>query len=501
MADPVRGPNAAEQAGARAARNTIVRAAGEIVGKLASLVLFAALARAVGEAGLGAFVLAFAVVQIAMLPIGLGADRYLLRRVAQDRSRIDELGGVVVQKLALAAPVVAATFVAVNLLDYDSETRAAVYLLAPGVLLDSLAKSLFSVFNAYERGELLAATVVVQRVAAAALGLAALAAGYGVVAVAGTYTAGAALGFGLAVWLLRRSIGLPRRIIPWREWRRLSRGAAPFGVQDLFGILLAKIDAVILSLMATQAAVGRYGAAYRLLEATWFIGSSINGAFAAMYTYLGTDTEPTVQAAFQRSIKLALAALVPCAVTFGVLAEPVSRLIFGAEFEDAAGPLRLLAPAVVLVGVVLLGTSLIVSRRDPRIMVAVAAGMLAVNVALNVVLIPVYGDDGAAAAMLVTEALAVLAVVGVAARTVGGLRWLSMLVSPLVAGAAMAGTMLALDGTLAGALAGGGAVYVGAFLLIERLLSPADLRFVANLLRRGLPSRPAADQLPDRRGG
>ena len=87
--------------------------------------------------------------------------------------------------------------------------------------------------------------------------------------------------------------------------------SAPFAVQDVFGALLFRLDAVILSLMATEAAVGRYGAAYRLLESTLFISWALNGAFVAMYAYLGRDTEPTVGAVFQRSVKAALVLLVP----------------------------------------------------------------------------------------------------------------------------------------------------------------------------------------------
>ena len=53
----------------------------------------------------------------------------------------------------------------------------------------------------------------------------------------------------------------------------------PFGLQDLFSVMLFRLDTVILSLMATQAAVGRYGAAYRLFEATLFITYALMGAF------------------------------------------------------------------------------------------------------------------------------------------------------------------------------------------------------------------------------
>ena len=487
MAEREGGLSAAERAGERAAKNTTVRAAGEIVGKLATFVLFAVLARTLGQADFGVFVFALAFLGMAMIPIALGCDSYFLRRVSKDRSSIDELFfNILALKLSLAVPVLALTFLAMNLLGYDDQTRATVYVLSAGLLLDLLAKTFHGVFTATERSELLAATLVVQRVATAALGLAALAAGYGVVTVAATYSIGAVFHLLLSAVFLARATGLPRWSVARQSWPGLAGAGLPYAVQDVFTVLLFKLDIVILSLMATEAAVGRYGAAYRLLESTLFVTWALNGAFVAMYAYLGRDTEPTIQAVFQRSVKLALAVLVPCAVAFGVMAEPISRLVFGAEFEAAAGALRLLSPVVVLLCVITLCTSLIVSRRNPREMVRITASMVAVNVGLNVLLIPRYADEGAAAAMLVTELLFVAVVLATAARTVGGLRWTSMAAAPLIAGAAMAIPMVLLIDSVAPALVAGLVVYAGGLILLERLISPSDLRFVGDMVKRRL---------------
>ena len=133
------------------------------------------------------------------------------------------------------------------------------------------------------------------------------------------YTVGSLIGFLVGMWLLRRHIGPPGTIGRAR-WPRLVRESMPFAAQDVFTILLFRLDAVILSLLATDAAVGRYGAAYRLLKSTLFVSYSLAGAFAAMYTYLKDDSTPSIQAIFSRSIKLALAALMPAAVVFVVLA-------------------------------------------------------------------------------------------------------------------------------------------------------------------------------------
>jgi O-antigen/teichoic acid export membrane protein len=285
------------------------------------------------------------------------------------------------------------------------------------------------------------------------------------------------------------TIGRPPLAVQPGLWRAFLVNTVPYAAQDAFSGLLARIDTVILSLLAAEAAVGRYGAAYRLFEATFFVSWSLNTAFAAMYTYLRRDTEPSIHGVFQRSVKLALAALVPCAVTMAVLAEPVTRVLFGEELESAAGSLRLLAPAVLLAGVMYLSSSLIVSRRSATIMVAVTAGMVAVNVALNLLLIPRYADQGAAAAMLATELLVVPITLAIAARTVGGLRWGSMLAGPTGAGIAMVGAMVLLAGWPIAALAAGLAVYLGVLVALERLIDPTDLRFVAAMLGGRLQAR------------
>ena len=80
-----------EAAGARAAKNTAVRAAGEIIGKVGSFVLFAVLARETGPVGVGIYVFALSWGEVAMTPVGLGIDRYMLRRVGECRKKVMSL--------------------------------------------------------------------------------------------------------------------------------------------------------------------------------------------------------------------------------------------------------------------------------------------------------------------------------------------------------------------------------------------------------------------------
>jgi len=458
---------ASERTADRAARNSAVRAVAELVAKFASLALVFVLARHVGVDGLGVYVFAFAWAEVANIPVDMGFDRFLTRQVARDRRAIDSLmANVVAVKLLRAGPVLVASFVLVNLLGYSADTCGAVYAAAVGVIFESL----------------------VNTVLAAALGLGALAAGLGVVAVLVGFAVAAASALVLAASLLVTHVGRPRLALS-REGRRETRSRTfGFAAQEVFATGIARADTILLSLLGSTAAVGIYGAGYRLLESSLFIPLALTTAFAAMFTYLGRDSEPSVGAAYGYALKAALILLVPCAVVLFVLAEPVLALFFGDGFEGATTPLRLLAPVVVLLGAVIISTSLVISRRDPRAMVWAFAAALGVNVAANLLLIPAMGASGAALGMLITYGLFALVAFEMAARAVGHPPLISTLGGPLVAGGAMALALMLLHSSPPLAAFAGVLVYLAVLVVVEWRLSPRDLRFATDMLRRYLPS-------------
>jgi len=474
----------------RAIVNTLYNSGGEIAGRLASLLLFAVAGHVLGESGLGAFVFAVAVLGFVMVPVDLGLDRYLLRAVAVDRSAADRLFfDVLALKLALALPLFAVALLVLHLIGYSHQTQATTLVLAPGVFCDSVARTQFAVFLAHERSGPRAFADATQRICSAALGIAALKAGLGVVSLGASYSIGSLIGVVIGFVLLPRTVGMPARGVSLRSWRALAAYSLPFATQDVFTVLLAKADVLILSLLATQAVVGSYGAAYRLFESTLFVTFALVGAYAAMFTYLGPESDPPLRSAYQRAVKLSLVLLTPIAVAFVTLGGPICRLIYGPAFSSAALPLGILGPAVILLGVITLTISLMVSRESPRRMVPVTAAMAALNIAVNLVLIPLYGAAGAAAAMLATEIVYAAWILRIATRAVGGLRWLPTVVGAGAAGAAMTALALALRGAPVVAAAAGVVVYAVVVLAVERLVNPADVELIRSVVGRRRPSR------------
>jgi O-antigen/teichoic acid export membrane protein len=486
--EPIASGPSIRAAGERAVANTLYRSVGEIVGRLASLALFAEMARKLGESGLGAFVFAVAYLGFVMVAVDLGLDRYMLRAVVRERGGASHMFfNVLGLKLVLALPLFALGLLGVHVLGYSEEAELTALALAPGVLADSVARTQSSYFMAYERGGPPSVADAIQRMLSAGLGIGALQAGYGVEAVAASYSIGSLVGVLIGFLLLHRTIGVPVRAVSRRRWRALASESIPFAIQDTFSVLLARMDTLILSLIAAQAAVGRYGAAYRLFESTFLITYALAGSFSAMYTYLTPGGDPPLRFVFQQSLKLAVVILMPLTVAFAVLARPISRLIYGASFGVAALPLRILAPAVLLMSVVTLCVALIVSQANARQVVMPAAVMAGLNVVLNLVLIPLYSDTGAATAMLATEVVYAAWMMVLARRAVGGVQWRPMLAGGLIAGAAMIAVTLPLREHLLAAVVAGLLLYGAVLTAVERIVSPLDVSFAMRMVRRRLP--------------
>jgi O-antigen/teichoic acid export membrane protein len=489
MTETTEATQAAQAAGSRAVRNTVVRAVSDLAGKVLSFVLFAVLARTLGQTAVGIYFFGLAFIQLAAVPVDLGLDRLLLRRVSEDRGATRELlWDVLGVKLALAVPVIPIVVLIVNVAGYDADTRATVYVLTLAMVVEALSRALQAVFMANERNELLATYFIFQRLVGTAVGLVALALGYGVVLVAIGYAVGAVAGLVVAAALMARVLGFPRLHLDRARWPSLARASLPFAVHESFTLMLLKLDAVMLSLLSTQAAVGRYGVASRLYESTFFVTFAITGAVAPMYVYLTRDSSPTVGAVFERSVKLSMVVLVPCSVAFVALGEPLIVLFFGESFRDAGRTLSLLGPSAVLMGTIGLCSTMISLRMNPVTMVRLTSAMVVLNVVANLVLQPAYGDRAAAAVMTGTLAVFMVAALRTAGDGVGGVPLGRLLPGPLLAGAAMLAVVLVID-PLGLAIAAGVAVYTGVLLLVEHLVAPDDLRFAVQMVRDRLFSR------------
>ncbi len=169
------------------------------------------------------------------------------------------------------------------------------------------------------------------------------------------------------------------------------------------------VDNLFVRPLAGDEELGRYNACVKLFSFAVLVASYVSSSAFPWLVRRREAGGPAElgRATLRLSLPLTLGA---CTVLGGVFpfAGPLLRLVFGPDFASAASALRwlLAAAAVVHAGSGLLTGVLATGRM--RAVLAITLAGLALNVLLNLALVPERGIEGAALATFLTEALVAL---------------------------------------------------------------------------------------------
>lgn len=450
------------------------------------LALTVVASRVLGDAAFGQYVFLLAVTTILADLSVLGTTDYASILIARDERNADTiLGNALGMRVPLSLLFLLASLTIVGVRMPEA--------LLPGLLiaLDWVARTIIhllrGVLRAKDAFRADAIVATLERLVVLILATAALFYTRSLVG----FAAGILVGRSLAVEICRRAVaatGVTARFEFRREeWARLLRRGVPIGVRGILKGISFRVDAIVLGFMRTAPEVGWYGAAYKFLEASFFFQEAVGvAAQPAISQAWGSGRRQELQEIFFRSYKALQLLGGMLAGAMFVYAGPLIELVFGPEYAEAAGTLRILAWAMLLT-FSSLSCLVLLDAIDSGARTVVPFAVAAVlNLALNVLLIPRHGIEGAAAATLVTEALLAGMLLLVVARhdvripasaIIGS--WISAF-ALVVACVAVGSLLPQWVAMLAGLLAFGFAI------LATRVLDATDLAYARFLLQRRL---------------
>ncbi|OGG66098.1 hypothetical protein A3I99_02030 [Candidatus Kaiserbacteria bacterium RIFCSPLOWO2_02_FULL_45_11b] len=191
----------------------------------------------------------------------------------------------------------------------------------------------------------------------------------------------------------------------------ILRDSWPFIFIALFASVYARIDQVMLKHLIDSSAVGIYDAAVRIAEVWLFvpgiIASSlfpaiVNGKKTSVYEYKKRLLNLTI---FLVIIAGALA-------TFSsFIAKPLIHTLYGPAFIESAGVFTIYIWSGVFVSISLVLHYFLLAENKRKVIFFSSLGTMITNIALNVLLIPVYGITGAALATLISYAILILPII------------------------------------------------------------------------------------------
>lgn len=451
------------------ARGVAALAGGEVLSRLAAFAATALLARRLGPEGFGVVGFAAALSGYLALAINSGLHDVGTREVARAPDRaVDIYSSVATIRLMLAVAAFATLAVVAWALPKPPSTQLVVLL--TGLSFFSFAIDPSWVLKGLER-QALAGLGLILAQSMYAIGVVLLITGPGQVALVPVLQFIGELGAAalLCVILMRHT----RPHVALSEGLRVLRSASYLGLARLLRTIVITFDVVLLGFLATDRDVGLYTAAYRFIFLLMSIAGAVATAYLPSYARVTSSGPDATRRLIEGSLGAATAVGAPLVAGAFVTAGPLLALLFGASYVEATPAFRvlLLSIGVGFLHYATLGNVLLAEHRT-RLQAIIHGAAAAVNVALNLLLIPRFGILGSAAATLAAELTVVTAGLLVL-RRMHAVPSMRPMIRPLAAAAVMSVIVWAAAPLPLVARMGLGAVVYGAALALMGGLPPA----------------------------
>jgi O-antigen/teichoic acid export membrane protein len=471
----------ADALGARTPRNAVLILAARTVSRVIALFVVLVMANHLGATGYGRFGTLVAYSALIGVVADLGLSTLFTREAAR---RPEQLGDYLSTLIVGRIPLVLA---AIGLLSLALWQAGLTSLILPGALLIALSGYSTMVRNSFYATGRLGLEVVAILVEIGVLStliFVGARTGAGVNWFVWSYVASYVASIAYTVVVIHRfGIGRLRLRFDVALFRNWLRMALPLAAGFLLTNLYFRADIPILQHFQSFAQVGWYQLAYKPFEATQFVPLAVQAVVYPLLSVYFASAPDRLDRAYQKFFKVLLLAGWPVTVTVFVLVHPLGRVLH--LYPQSEPALRILAFGIVFLFINSAFTAMLFStNRQGRY--AWATGIAAaVNIGLNLLLIPVYGYLAASATTVVTEAVLSLAGWWLVGRS--RLPWLRISWRVLVAGAILGLVLLPLARfPVYVGLAAAPVVYLGALLVLRAFDADEKALFWIGLRRLGL---------------
>jgi O-antigen/teichoic acid export membrane protein len=464
----------------RLAGNALVQAAGTVLSSLISVITFAAITRYLGPSGYGDYAAATSFVFIPTVLADLGLSAAVVREISARPERTEAaMGASLPFRLGVSVVAIGVTAACAWAFPFDERIRQAVLIASIGALLTLVNLSLLPVLQARLQMQWAVLATVAGRVVGLGATLVVLEAGLGLNGVVAAAVVGLAVTLAIDLVVVARQIRLrPRVDMPY--WRRLAGVSLVLGIAIALGQIYFRVDTVIVALLRSAREVGLYGAAYKFLELAEVISAAVAVSIFPTLSRFAAEKDERLHSAVQRTFDVLLAAAIPITLVLVAIPETLLEVVAGHDFADAATALRILAFYPLLAFTNGLLWRLLVAGHLEQTLLRVSAGILLFNVALNLLLIPMYGYVVAAATSLGSETCSVAVVAYLVWKRMGYAPRLDYLTVVVPAAGAMCAVVLLLPAPGLAAAACGAVLY---FAIVALL--PGTVHGITQELLRG----------------
>lgn len=386
------------------AKNTFWLFFGQIVSRLIKAVLIIYAARILGAEGYGLFSFALSYIMILALFSDIGITPLLIREMSKNsdiQTRQKYFSTSFYLKIGLLAIFLILVVIGSQITP-KKEIVPILWILAIMMVFDILKGVFSGLAQSLEKMEIGTASEITTSFFVTVFGLTFLLLFPSPQNLAWAYVIGAAAGFLVLIFTLRRYIGqiffyfdrvLAKTILTW---------AWPFAFGSLIGSILIYTDSLMLGWMKSIDTVGLYSAALKIPQILLVPAGLIAAATFPAISRFAAD-EKNFKILVRKTSEMLFYLGLPLIAGGLILAKPIMLVIFGEQYLPGVPVFRIIISMILFIYLnSILGNALFAKNLQKTTMIfsALAAGL---NVLLNFLLIPHYSFIGAATASIFTQ--------------------------------------------------------------------------------------------------
>lgn len=387
------------------AKNTFWLVFGTLLSRIIRLAIVVYAARVLGTSEYGTFSYALSIAALLTVFLDFGVNAIITRESARDLSvQKTYFSTALIIKLVMFAVVFALILVAAPAIIRQHE----VVVLFPLVVLmmgfDSLRDFGMSLARAQERMELESTVQIITNVMIVVAGFIALWISRSAQSLVWGYVMGTGLGMIIAFYPFWEYIKKPFAAFDKTLVKKILIASWPFGMLGIMSGVMLNTDTIMLGWFRDLSDVGVYGAVQRVVQVIYFLPGFLAIASFPLMARLITNVEK-MKRVLERGLSLLSMVAVPITVGGALVAYEILFVLYGTQYMAGVMAFRLMCLTILPAFLSsMFGNALFALNKERKLIWYVLLGIFG-NFFFNLLLIPVWGIEGAALSTVLNQSI------------------------------------------------------------------------------------------------
>lgn len=470
----------------RALKNVSAAFFGDIFVKFSGMAAAIILARYLGPEDYGKYSLVISFAFIFVVFSDFGLNDLIIRDVAKDHASAPQYFiSSLIGKTILSCLSMVFLILFVHLMGYSEEIILYTIVFSVSILFIALTNSVSSIFKAVERMEFVLLIAIVSSTALLVSIITIVYFKESLFKIILFRVLALFLGLIIGYIILTKKFVKFEFSIDLPFIKRLLANAFPFLTNGIIHVLYLNTDIILLSKIKGGLHVGWYTAAANdLFFGLFIIPAAISTITYPIFSRQYREDIDKLGNSCNFTIKILTILGVPISVGTFILAPQIIHSIFGSQYENSIPVLRIFAIAISFAFV-----------RDPlgfglaaigkvKILMWLNIFFLALNIILNLILIPTYAEIGAAIASVICILLSLPVTYYILKKEINNLSMVINYFKPIISVLIMGSVVYALNGYNLIVIIFIGAIIYGAAIFILRTFNSAELLILKGLFQK-----------------